>query len=213
MSEDAFLDITNITSKRIKLTIHKSAHRQKLLRWIYEVCRDFRYSLYTYTTTVLIIDKYTEKNGFELPRYQLIGISSLFLAAKIEESVTKPVSEYSMVTDRAFTEKEIVQWEWMIFESLGHELYMRLPQFFFNPDYFRKHFSFLRLVQKKELLNCFIAARLEMKSYTENVFLLYVESKREMEKWLTRQGKTLAESMTFYIRNNPIVLDVLNRVE
>lgn len=212
MPENAFQDITNFTSKRIKLTIHKSTHRRKLLRWIYEVCRDFKYSLYTYTTTVLIIDKYTEKNGLELGEYQLIGISSLFLAAKIEESKTRRVSEYSLVTDKAFTGQDIIRKEWAIFESLGHELHLKLPQFFFNPEYFQSHFSFLSFEHKKELLNCFIAAQLEIRSYTRNAFLLYLESKREMENWLTRQSRVLAESMVFYIRNNPLVLNVLEQV-
>lgn len=209
MLKNVFQDITNISTKRIKLTIHKSSHRKRLLRWLYEVCRDFRYSLYTYTAAVLIVDKYTEKNGFELKEYQLIGISCLFLAAKIEESKTRRVLEYSVVTDGAFTEKEILRKEWSIFESLDHELHLKLPQHYFNPDYFKSHFSFLDFEYKKELLNCFIASQLEIRSYTRNVFLLYLESKREMEVWLANGYKTIPEIAKFYIRNNPLIHNIL----
>lgn len=205
MLANTFQDITNLSSKRIKLTIHKSSHRKKLLRWIYEVCRDFKYSIYTYTTTALLIDKYTEKNGFELWEYQLIGISSLFLGAKIEESKTKRVAEYSAITDNAFTTSEIIEKERVIFDSLGSEMYLKLPQAFFNPDEFMAHFSFLCFEEKKELLNCFIAAQLEKRSYTRNVFLLYLEAKKELENYLARKGRIISEVPKFYIRNNALI--------
>lgn len=134
MLKSVFQDITNVNSKRIRLTVHKSVHRRKLLKWIYEVCGDFRYSAYTFTATVIIIDRYTEKNGFELDEYQLIGIAALFLAAKIEESKTQPASEYASVTENTFSVEEIFAKEWSIVESLDTELYIKLPQFHFNPD-------------------------------------------------------------------------------
>lgn len=210
MLKKAFQDITNITSKQIKLTVHKSTHRKKLLRWIYEVCRDFRYSSYTYTTAVLLVDKYTEKNGFCIDEYQLIGIACLFLAAKIEESKTRRVLEYSIVTDRAFSTKEIIEKELDIFESLEEDLHTKLPQFFFNPEYFEKQFSFLDVEERKELFNCFIAAHLEGRSYTKNSFLLYLESKKEMEKSVGGKGMIIPESVRFYIENSPIVSNLLN---
>ncbi|ELA41251.1 uncharacterized protein VICG_01740, partial [Vittaforma corneae ATCC 50505] len=135
-----------------------------------------------------------------------------FLAAKIEESKTKRVLEYSVVTDGAFTAKEILRTEWSIFESLDHELHLKLPQYYFNPDYFRTRFSFLEFEHKKELLNCFIAAQLEVRSYTRNVFLLYLESKREMEVWLADEYKTVPEMAKFYIKNNPLIYNILDSI-
>lgn len=212
MLQSAFQDITNISYKRIKLTIHKSAHRKKLLRWIYEVCRDFNYSIYTYTAATLIIDKYTEKNGFQLNEYQLIGISSLFLAAKIEESKTKSVSEYSTITDNAFSVESIITKEQQIFESLDHNLLMKLPQFFFNLSYFQSNFATLCLEEKLELLNCFIAAKLEERSFSKNVFVLYLESKREMEHFMEKTYRRIPEALRFYIENNIKLCNILERM-
>lgn len=200
MIKRAFQDITNLQSKHIKLTIHKSAHRKKLLRWVYEVCRDFKYSQYTYVTTLLIIDTYTERHGFDLEEYQLIGISSLLIGAKIEESKTKTVSEYSLVTDCAYSPREIVGRERHILEVLEYKVSLKLPQFYFNVDYFSNNFPDFTLEEKKEILNCFIASQMEQSCYTKNMFLLYLESVREMERALN--SPIYPEAIRFYIEHS-----------
>lgn len=212
MIKRAFEDITNLTSKHIKLTIHKSLHRKKLLRWIYEVCRDFKYTQYTYTLSVLIVDKYTEKSGFELDEYQLLGISSLFLAAKIEEKTTKPVSEYAVVTDFSYSVNEIISKETLILETVDYNIFPKLPQFFFDVNYFNSNFSNLDLEEKKEMLSCFIASQLERASYSNNVFLLYLESKTEMEKAYGSR-KSLRECAKFYIENNAKAKEILEKFD
>lgn len=212
MIKRAFEDITNLTSKHIKLTIHKSTHRKKLLRWIYEVCKDFKYSQYTYTLAVLIVDKYTEKSGFELDEYQLLGISSLFLSAKIEESKTRSVNEYSMVTDFSYSVSEIILKEKIILETLNYNIFPKLPQFYFDVNYFSTNFLTIDLEEKKEILSCFIASQLERSSYSNNVFLLYLESKGEMEKTLSDK-KTIKECTKFYIENNVRASEILKRFQ
>lgn len=212
MIKRAFEDITNFNSKHIKLTIHKSTHRKKLLRWIYEVCRDFRYSQYTFTLAVLIVDKYTEKCGFELDEYQLLGITSLFLAAKIEESKTRPVQEYSMVTDFSYSEAEIIFRERLILQTLNYDIFPKLPQFYFDVNYFSSNFGSFNLDDKKEVFNCFIASQLEKSSYSNNVFLLYLESKGEMENILSGR-KVIKDSIKFYIENNHKATEILKNFE
>lgn len=201
MRKRVFQDITNLQTKRIKVTIHKSAHRKKLVRWIYEVCKDFKYLEYTYIITVLIIDTYTEKHGFDLEEYQLIGITALFIGAKIEEPTTHLVSEYAAVTDGAFSEQEIIKKEAAMLETINFNITAKLPQFYFNLDYFNNNFKEFSLAEKKEILNCFIAAQLEQNVCTKNMFLLYLEAVREME---TAFNTFLySESIRFYIENNP----------
>lgn len=200
MIKKAFQDITNLQLKHIKLTIHKSAHRRKLLRWIYEVCRDFEYGSYTYIVTVLIIDAYAESHGFDLEEYQLIGISSLLLGAKIEESRTRTVSEYSLVTDGAYSSDEIIKRERHILKALDYSIPLKLPQFYFSIDYFNSNFPEFTLREKKEILNCFIAFQMEQGSCTKNMFLLYLESVGEMEKALS--SCTYPEAVRFYIEHN-----------
>lgn len=201
MIKRAFQDITNLRSKHIKVTIHKSSHRKKLIRWIYEVCKDFNYSEYTYITAVLIIDRYTEKHVFDLDEYQLIGIASLLIAAKIEEPKTRPISEYASVTDNSFCQLEIVQKEKSILVVLDYNITNKLPQSYLNVDYLKNNFKQYSFEERRELLNCYIAAQLEQSIYTKNMFLLYLQAIREMEK----EFKTVvySEATRFYIKNNP----------
>ena len=211
MIKRVFQDITNLQSKNIKLTIHKSSHRKKLLRWIYEVCGDFRYSSYTYITTLIIIDAYTEKNGFDINEYQLIGISALFLSAKIEEPVTKKVKEYSLVTDNGYSVKEIIEKEKEILELLEYNIKIKLPHSYFNLDYFRNNFLVLEVEEKREILNCIIAALMERSSYTKNMFLLYLEAVREMEMVLN--SSIVDPDVQFYLDNNKPTRGLLNKID
>ncbi|KAI5152011.1 hypothetical protein ENBRE01_2500 [Enteropsectra breve] len=206
MMKRAFQDITNLTglsSKNIKLTIHRSDHRRELLRWIYEVCADFGYNNYTYVTALLIVDSYTEKAGFELDEYQLIGISSLVLAAKIEEQKLKRISEYAIVTDSSYTPEEILAKESDILRVLEFNMLFSLPHRFLNSEYFRRNFSGFALLEKTELLHCCISALMEKKSYTKNMYVLYLEAVRELEVFLG--GEARSKSLRFYIEKNRIL--------
>lgn len=203
MIKRAFQDITNVSSKNIKLTIHKSSHRKKLLRWLYEVCVDFKYSHYTYVTCLLIADHYTEKKGFDLQEYQLIGIASLLIAAKVEESKTKPLSEYSIVTDGAYNCQEIISMETEIIETLDYNIFFKLPHSHFNVNYFSANFTEYSLREKQDVLNCVLSALFERNGYTKNMFLLYLEAVREVEKIL--KGQEVDDDILFYISNRKLV--------
>lgn len=209
MIKRAFQDITNSKIKNIKLVIHKSSHRKKLLRWIFEVCNDFEYSNVTYVTAVLIIDSFTEKCGFEVEEYQMIGITCLFIAAKIEESVTKKVSDYSMVTDNTFTPEQIMQKEREIVSALDYNLLFTLPHKYFNIEYFNCHFTNLSFEEKQEILFCTIAALMERSSYTKNMFLLYLEAVKEMEDFIEKSD--IDRNIKFYIQRKQMAHQALNK--
>lgn len=203
----AFQDITNLKSKQIKLTIHRSSHRQTLFRWIFEVCNDFRYTSYTYVTALMIIDAFTQKNGFEIDEYQLIGISSLFLAAKVEEKRTKKVEEYSIVTDGCCTARDIVSKEREILESAGYDLSVKLPHAYFNIDYFRSNFMDYKMEEKRAILHCILAAMMERNTTTENMFLLYLEAVREMEFFV--DGAAAKDDVKFYLGVDTTAREIL----
>jgi G2/mitotic-specific cyclin 2 len=200
MIKRAFQDITNLSAKNIKLTIHKSSHRKKLVRWLYEVCKDFRYSQYTYATAILIADRFTKKNGFDIDEYQLIGISSLFLAAKIEEPTTRKASEYSIVTAGSYSTKEILKMEAEILDALEYDLMLKLPHSYFNIDYFNLKFPKEKQQEMRALLNSIIACFLERSEYNiNNMVLVYLEAVKELEKIFKSQR--IEEDIKFYIEN------------
>lgn len=77
----------------------------------------------TYHLALDLIDRYMATQS-DLPKQQLqlIGIASLFIAAKIEEIYPPKLSEFAYVTDGACTESEIMMKELVIMKSLNWEL-------------------------------------------------------------------------------------------
>jgi len=210
MAKRAFQDITNLNPqnlKNIKLTIHKSSHRTQLLRWIYEVCMDFKYSSFTYVTAAMVIDEYTEKITFAISEYQLIGISCVFIAAKIEERYRMTVSEYAHVTDKSCTESEILKKELEILEAINYKMPPKLPQAYFDVGYFRSRFKKYKMAESQEIVYCIISAMMENKNAAKNSFHFYLEAVREMES-IVATGRVPAE-IEFYINKNQKIRSLL----
>ena len=67
----------------------------------------------TFHLAVEFIDRYLENSVFEVPKsqLQLIGITSLFVAAKIEEIYPQKINEFAYVTDGACTIQDILDHE------------------------------------------------------------------------------------------------------
>jgi len=97
--------------------------RAILLDWLIEVCEVYRLHRETYHLALDFIDRYLATQS-DLPKQQLqlIGIASLFIAAKIEEIYPPKLSEFAYVTDGACNEAEIMMKELVIMKSLNWEL-------------------------------------------------------------------------------------------
>ncbi|EJW01584.1 hypothetical protein EDEG_03861 [Edhazardia aedis USNM 41457] len=128
------IQLSTALPNNIKLTIHKSSNRLKLLRYIYEVCMDFGYKLETYILTVIIIDKYLQnlKKNNEKEDLQLVGISSLLIAAKIEEKTCRTISEYSEVTEFVYTNDRILEMELKLLVFFDFSFTFVLPYHYIN---------------------------------------------------------------------------------
>ncbi|KAL1428919.1 hypothetical protein MTO96_016668 [Rhipicephalus appendiculatus] len=88
-----------------------------LLDWLIEVCEVYRLHRDTYYLAQDILDRYLAKTS-NLPKnqLQLLGITSLFLAAKME------LAEFAYVTDGACQEREILDKELSILVALNWDL-------------------------------------------------------------------------------------------
>lgn len=97
--------------------------RAILLDWLIEVCEVYRLHRETYHLALDFVDRYLATQS-DIPKQQLqlIGISALFIAAKIEEIYPPKLSEFAYVTDGACTEVEIMTKELIIMKSLNWEL-------------------------------------------------------------------------------------------
>jgi G2/mitotic-specific cyclin-B, other len=86
--------------------------RGVLIDWIAEVHLKYKLSAETLYLTINILDRYLERvTDVTTSKLQLIGVTALLLAAKIEEIYPPEVQELSYLTKRAYTVKEIVQAE------------------------------------------------------------------------------------------------------
>ena len=194
----AFQEITNIELKNVSLTVHWSPHRSTLFRWLYEVCRDFRYSKYTHATAIRIVDLYVLRHGLVRAEYQLVGIAALFVAAKLEETVLVPIKEYAWITDHSCSEGEIRAMEIKILRLVECSK-LKLPHEYINASHIQASFPGYTVEEKVGVLNCVIAALMERRTASQNMFVLFLEASRETEKIL--EGGAAAEDVQFYIDN------------
>lgn len=107
----------------LMLDRHPGIHvrmRAILLDWLMEVCEVYKLHRETYYLAVDYLDRYITNNE-RLPktRLQLIGITCLFTAAKVEEIYPPKISEFAYVTDGACTEADIIQQEMILMLGLG----------------------------------------------------------------------------------------------
>ncbi|XP_069777931.1 G1/S-specific cyclin-E2 isoform X2 [Narcine bancroftii] len=129
-SEDVW---SNMLKKEIKYTHNKnvlSFHpslqpkmRAILLDWLIEVCDVYMLHRETFYLAQDFFDRFmiTQENVHK-SKLQLIGISSLFIAAKLEEIYPPKLKEFAYVTDGACTETEILDMELIILKALNWEL-------------------------------------------------------------------------------------------
>ncbi|XP_037558705.1 G1/S-specific cyclin-E1-like [Dermacentor silvarum] len=97
--------------------------RAILLDWLIEVCEVYRLHRDTYYLAQDILDRYLAKSS-NLPKnqLQLLGITALFLAAKMEEIYPPKLAEFAYVTDGACQESEILDKELSILVALNWDL-------------------------------------------------------------------------------------------
>lgn len=94
--------------------------RGVLVDWLVDVQGQFRLLQETLHSTVDIIDRYMAVEGASVDRarLQLVGVSAMFLAAKVEEMFSPPASDFVYICNNAYTEKEIRAMELKIVRAL-----------------------------------------------------------------------------------------------
>jgi len=97
--------------------------RAILLDWLSEVCEVYRLHRETYYLALDFIDRYLSSQS-DIPKQQLqlLGITCLFIAAKIEEIYPPKLSEFAYVTDGACVENDIINKELVILKALNWDL-------------------------------------------------------------------------------------------
>ena len=78
------------------------------------------------------MDSYLSKKCIQKKRFQLLGIASLLLAAKLNEIYFRRISDYAFITDNTYTQDEIKLMEEDILKTLNFDLLFPSPLSFFE---------------------------------------------------------------------------------
>lgn len=109
------------------LNYHSGLHirmRAILLDWLIEVCEVYKLHRETYYLALDFLDRFLSSKIIKINKthLQLIGITCLFVAAKVEEIYPPKIGEFAYVTDGACTEDDIVKQEILLLKALDWDI-------------------------------------------------------------------------------------------
>ncbi|VDI08440.1 G1/S-specific cyclin-E-like [Mytilus edulis] len=97
--------------------------RTILLDWLIEVCEVYRLHRETFYLATDFLDRFLcSSHNAQKHQLQLVGITCLFIGAKLEEIYPPKLAEFAYVTDGACTEEEIMDQELVIIKALNWDL-------------------------------------------------------------------------------------------
>ena len=96
--------------------------RHVLIDWLIEVHEKFNLLPETLYLAINIIDRFLSTKVVQLEKFQLVGITALFIASKYEEVMSPHVSNFSYVARNDYTDAEILSAERYILSALNYDL-------------------------------------------------------------------------------------------
>jgi len=106
--------------------------RAVLVDWLVGVHVQFKLLPETLYTSVAIMDRYMQDQTPSVSRQilQLVGVASMLIASKYEEIYAPEVRDFVYITDKSYSERDIIKMELKILESLEFNLGRPLPLHF-----------------------------------------------------------------------------------
>lgn len=100
------------------------AMRKILVDWLVDVHRKFKLRPETLFMTINLMDRYLEMTyeSISKSKYQLFGITCLFIAAKFEEIYPPSLGDFVYVCADTYTADQILEIESFILNRLGFNL-------------------------------------------------------------------------------------------
>lgn len=90
-----------------------------LIDWLIEVNNKLKFREETFYTTIYIIDAYLSKKFIQRKKFQLLGVTALLIATKLNEIFSGSVKDYVFITDNAYNESSILSMESDICKTLN----------------------------------------------------------------------------------------------
>jgi hypothetical protein len=106
--------------------------RAVLIDWLVGVHLQFHLLQETLYTTVAILDRFLQTEVQNIPRnkLQLVGVAAMLVASKYEEIYAPEVKDFVYITDRAYTQDDIMKMELRVLTVLKFQLGRPLPLHF-----------------------------------------------------------------------------------
>ncbi|PWA64465.1 cyclin-like, Cyclin A [Artemisia annua] len=96
--------------------------RAILVDWLVEVAEEYKLLPYTLYLTISYIDRYLSVNVLNRQKLQLLGVSSMLIAAKYEEITPPHTEDFCYITDNTYTKQEVVKMEADVLKALNFEM-------------------------------------------------------------------------------------------
>ncbi|KAH7850386.1 hypothetical protein Vadar_032143 [Vaccinium darrowii] len=122
-----------------------------LIDWLIEVHHKFELMEETLYLTVNLIDRFLAVQPVVRKKLQLVGVTAMLLACKYEEVSVPVVEDLILISDKAYSRKEVLEMEKLMVNTLQFNLSVPTPYVFMR--------RFLKVAQsdkKVELLSFFI---------------------------------------------------------
>lgn len=96
--------------------------RQTLVDWLLQV--HIRYHMLPETLWIAInlVDRFLSKRVVSLGKLQLVGVTSMFIAAKYEEILAPSIDEFVFMTDNGYSKAEILKGERIVLATLDFKI-------------------------------------------------------------------------------------------
>lgn len=109
--------------------------RTTLIDWLLQVHMRYHMLPETLWIAVNIIDRFLSKRVVSLVKFQLVGVTAMFVAAKYEEIMAPSVEEFVYMTENGYTRDDILKGEKILLAVSLHcycHLHSELPLPFFT---------------------------------------------------------------------------------
>jgi cyclin E len=94
--------------------------RAILLDWMMEVCNEFTLKRETFYYALNYVDRFMSVHkNIRKEELQLLGVTSMFMAAKMEEVFSPRVADFAKSTDNGYDVTQIVKMEKLMLKDLG----------------------------------------------------------------------------------------------
>jgi hypothetical protein len=96
--------------------------RQTLVDWLLQVHRRYHMLPETLWIAINIMDRFLSHRIVSLPKFQLVGVTAMFIAAKYEETLAPSVNEFVEMTERGYSKEEILKGERIVLHTLDYKV-------------------------------------------------------------------------------------------